>query len=153
MLTSDEDIATQLPFHTRDNVLVKLHGDWEGGAIRNIAAELGEYGEASERRLDRFFDEHGLIICRWSAEWDVALRNALKRRAAQHPCVWVEPGELGPAAQELVEHLSATHVRRTADEFFEKLELTVQAIDSVHIPENFDAQVVVARAKRLISEA
>lgn len=152
VLATQADFEEHRPFHACDHFVVKLHGDWASGEVRNSAADLKQYSVPMDRLLDRLLDEHGLIICGWSATYDVALREALRRRTSRHPCYWIDPNELSPAAAELRAHIGAAHIRAPADEFFEQLEISVKAIDDHRSPENLDAQVVVARAKRLISE-
>ena len=49
------------------------------GRIKNTAAELQEYDPALGDLLDRIFADFGLIVCGWSADWDVGLRDAIDR--------------------------------------------------------------------------
>jgi hypothetical protein len=152
VFANDTEFERHRPFHACDHFVVKLHGDWASGSVRNTDADLNTYTHGMNRLLDRLLDEHGLIVCGWSATYDGALRAALERRTARHPCYWVDPGELSAAAEALRAHLGALHIRVPADEFFEQLEIAVQAIDAHQPPEHLDAQIVVARAKRLITE-
>ncbi len=64
--------------HSRCYVL-KLHGDYKDARILNTDKELSAYPKQINALLDRIFDEHGLIICGWSGEWDEALRRAMLR--------------------------------------------------------------------------
>jgi hypothetical protein len=50
--------------------VLKLHGDYKDARILNTDQELSAYPDGYNRLLDRIFDEHGLIICGWSGEWD-----------------------------------------------------------------------------------
>ena len=59
--------------------ILKLHGDYKDARILNTDAELSAYPEQYEVALDRILDEHGLIVCGWSGEWDHALRAAFLR--------------------------------------------------------------------------
>lgn len=45
--------------------------------LKNTASELSQYDERITKLLDQIFDEYGLIICGWSAQWDHALRTAM----------------------------------------------------------------------------
>jgi hypothetical protein len=64
--------------HSRCYVL-KLHGDYKDARILNTDGELAAYPRKFDGLLDRIFDEHGLVICGWSGEWDEALRRAVLR--------------------------------------------------------------------------
>jgi hypothetical protein len=59
--------------------IIKVHGDYLDTRIKNTPDELASYEPALDRVLDRVFDEFGLIICGWSAEWDTALGSAIER--------------------------------------------------------------------------
>ncbi len=51
--------------------------------------------EAYDQLLHRFFDEYGLIVSGWSADWDHALVAALERRATRrYPLFWVRTPRL-----------------------------------------------------------
>ena len=65
--------------HTQ-HCLIKLHGDYLDPRIRNTPSELSEYPDGVNELLDRIFDEYGLIVCGWSADWDGALRDAMSSR-------------------------------------------------------------------------
>ena len=74
--------------HSRCYVL-KLHGDYKDARILNTDQELSAYPDGYNRLLDRIFDEHGLIICGWSGEWDHALRAAFLRAPnRRYPVYW-----------------------------------------------------------------
>ena len=86
VLSSVDQIKGALPLiHTKCCVL-KIHGDYLDTRIRNTSAELDDYPTELNRYLDRVFDEFGLIVCGWSAEWDSALCAALfERRRGDSP--------------------------------------------------------------------
>jgi hypothetical protein len=53
--------------------VLKLYGDYKDARILNTDAELSGYPVQYDSILDRILDEHGLIVCGWSGEWDLAL--------------------------------------------------------------------------------
>ncbi|BDO05165.1 SIR2 family protein [Klebsiella quasipneumoniae] len=59
--------------------ILKIHGDYKDARILNTDSELEHYPEEFNKLLDRIIDEHGMIICGWSGEWDHALRAAFTR--------------------------------------------------------------------------
>ncbi len=103
--------------------LVKLHGDYKDARILNTEEELTHYPTESDELLDRIFDEHGLVVCGWSAEWDEALRQAIMRTPARrYTLFWASRGEPGDAARRIVEHRRGQLVTIVdADGFFGKL--------------------------------
>ena len=77
ILSSPDQIQGALPLiHTECRVF-KVHGDYLDTRMLNTLGELDQYPEDVDHLLDRIFDEFGLIVCGWSAEWDGAMRKAL----------------------------------------------------------------------------
>ena len=105
--------------HTRC-YLVKLHGDYKDARILNTTAELSTYAAEHNRLLDRILDEHGLVVCGWSGEWDEALARALIRcPSRRYSLFWAARGELGDAAKRIVSHRNGQVIDiETADDFF-----------------------------------
>jgi hypothetical protein len=79
--------------------IVKVHGDYLDTRIRNTPTELAAYDNATNRILDRVFDEYGLIVCGWSGEWDQALRDAIARCAShRYSTYWARHARPRPAS-------------------------------------------------------
>ena len=79
ILSSPDQVQGALPLIHTQCCVFKVHGDYRDTRIRNTPAELDQYPPEFDQLLDRIFDEFGLIVCGWSAEWDGALRSALIR--------------------------------------------------------------------------
>lgn len=95
--TPDQARGARPIVHSECTVL-KVHGDYLDTRLKNTPAELEEYAPEMDRNLDRIFDEFGLIVCGWSAEYDVALRAALERcRSRRYRTYWTDITELGGA--------------------------------------------------------
>ena len=134
--------------------LAKLHGDYKDSRIRNTETELSDYPELYDEFLDRVFDEHGIVICGWSGEWDLALRNAILRAPSRrYPTFWVARGSPQEAAAQLVAHRGASVVPiANAGGFFDDLANRVEVIARSHrqSPQNID--LLVSTAKQLLSD-
>ena len=154
VLTTPEQIQGALPLiHTRSCIL-KLHGDYLDTRIRNTEQELSSYPEEYNTLLDRVFDEFGLVVCGWSADWDDALRSAFLRAPSRRfTTFWAAHGELTGSAQDLVDHRAASVIAIDgADRFFSDVWEQVQAIEQFSRPHPFSVEVAVARLKRYLSE-
>lgn len=125
-----EMIQGMLPLVHAKCTLIKLHGDYLDTRLKNTPEELATYDKPVNALLDQIFDEYGLIVCGWSATWDVALRNALLRCPTRRfTLYWATRGQGGPAAQDLVRHRQAVSVGITsADDFFSRLEEKMRAL-------------------------
>jgi hypothetical protein len=139
--------------HSRCYVL-KLHGDYKDARILNTDQELSAYPESYNGLLDRIFDEHGLIICGWSGEWDHALRAAFLRAPnRRYPVYWAARGALGAGAQELVAHRAARTVPITgADEFFQTLQQRVETLEQSQRQNPLSVELLVNSTKRYLAK-
>ena len=91
------------PFAHSDITIVKVNGDYLSPNLKNTVDELASYDADTDRVLDQVFDQYGLIVCGWSADWDTALRSALYRtRSRRYSTYWMHRGPLGDHAARLV---------------------------------------------------
>ena len=76
--------------------------------IKNTPEELSKYSEKVDKYLDRVLDEFGIIVCGWSAKYDITLRDALYRRKNRRFFTyWTVKGKLPEEATQLINHLKA----------------------------------------------
>lgn len=134
--------------------LLKLHGDYKDARILNTNEELGAYPNEYNRLLDRIFDEHGLIVCGWSGEWDHALRSAILRAPnRRYPTYWVTRGNLGAGAEEIVSNRHAKKVQiPSADDFFATLYERVETLEKTHRQSPLGIELLISVAKRYLSK-
>ncbi|MDC8760683.1 SIR2 family protein [Janthinobacterium fluminis] len=154
VLSSVDHIAGALPLVHTACTIIKIHGDYLDTRIRNTASELAEYPEEFKQLLDRVFDEYGLIVCGWSAEWDDALRAALVRAPYRRfSTYWATRGDPGMQAQDLIKRRAA-HVVPIggADAFFSKLGELVTILESFSQPHPLSTAAAVASLKKYLSE-
>ena len=155
ILSSPDHVQGALPLiHTKCCVF-KLHGDYLDTRIKNTPAELNEYPPEFDQLLDRIFDEFGLVVCGWSAEWDGALRNAIYRaKSHRFTTYWAVRGDAGDKAQRLIDHRQAQVISiKDADEFFKTVQQSVQSIDEYSIRHPLSTEIAVASLKHYMSES
>lgn len=154
VLSTVDQITGALPLVHTQCCVFKVHGDYLDPGIRNTRDELDSYPEALDGLLDRIFDEFGLIVCGWSAEWDSALRSALMRaQSRRFTTYWASMGDPGDAAQRLIDHRKAQLVPIDgADAFFGEVQAQVEAIDEFSRPHPLSTEAAVASLKRYMSE-
>lgn len=134
--------------------LVKLHGDYKDARILNTDSELSSYPSGFNGLLDRIFDEHGLVICGWSGEWDHALRAALLRTPnRRYPVYWATRSELASGARELAEHRKARIIPiADADSFFKGLSQRVETLEQSRRQNPLSIELLVNSAKRYLAK-
>ena len=144
-----------LPLIHTQCCVFKVHGDYRDTRIRNTPAELDEYPEEFDKLLDQIFDEFGLVVCGWSADWDVALRQAISRAPSRRfTTYWAVRGRTSDEAQRLIDHRSAQVVGiEDADSFFSKVQERVQSIEEFSRPHPLSTEAAVASLKRYLPEA
>ena len=154
ILSSPDQVQGALPLiHTRCCVF-KVHGDYLDTRIRNTPTELDQYPPEFDQLLDRIFDEFGLVVCGWSAEWDGALRSALIRAPSRRfTTYWAVRGELSDKAQQLISHRRARVIPiEDADAFFQTVQQQVESIEEFLRPHPLSTEAAVASLKRYIPD-
>lgn len=151
VVDSEQSVRGMKPLVHSECTLIKIHGDYKGLEQRNTLAELSSYGEGMQQLIDQVFDEYGLIINGWSADWDKALVHSLKgRRSRRYPLFWTTFSELGEAGRELVERHNAVVLGNiTADEFFPDLLTRLDSLERLAAPPITEA-MAIARLKKLL---
>ena len=154
VLSTDDQIDGAVPIVHAPCTVLKLHGDYLDTRILNTQRELERYEDAYNRLLDRIFDEFGLIVCGWSAEWDTALRSAICRAARRrYTTYWTVHGELGDQGQALISHREAETISiQDADSFFQALADQVASIEDFTRPHPLSTEIAVATVKRFLPD-
>ena len=100
------------------------------------------------------FDEFGLIVCGWSASWDGALRDTIRRIPSRRfTTYWTTLGKASDEAQRLIENRRAEVIPiEDADSFFRKVQHKVEAIEEFRKPHPLSTEAAVASLKRYLSE-
>ena len=154
ILSSPDQVQGALPLIHTHCCIFKVHGDYRDIRIRNTPAELDQYPPEFDQLLDRIFDEFGLIVCGWSAEWDGALRSALIRAPSRRfSTYWAARGKPGDEAQRLIDHRGAQLIPiEDADAFFQTVQQHVESIEEFSRPHPLSTEAAVASLKRYIAE-
>lgn len=142
------------PLHRNTCTVIKLHGDYLDSEILNIDAELESYTSNMNKLLDRVFDEHGVVACGWSAEYDPALRSAIERRKSRrYSSYWTHTVPLQDVASTLIQGQSIIPISITnADVFSTELESKVQAAASMAGPHPMSEALTLAEATRALAQ-
>jgi len=152
VVSTQAQLLGMKPLQHSDISIIKLHGDYLDGDFKNTADELAEYTDEMNALLDRIFDEHGLIVCGWSGEWDTALRQAIERTVQRrYSTFWVAYRHPEGMAQKLINHRGAEVIDNTsADDFFQGLQRMIQALEGANRREPLSVAVAIQLTKKLI---
>ena len=153
VVSRPEAVVGLTPLPHAPVTVIKLHGDYAELDMRNTVDELETYPAEWNTLLDRIFDEYGLVISGWSADWDIALVAALQRRGSRrYPIYWDLRSSNGEAARRLLAQHSVTVVpARSADELFTGLLERVDALARLAEPPLTTA-MAINRLKRYLPD-
>lgn len=154
VIASPDALAGAEPMVHSACYLLKLHGDYKDARILNTEAELKSYPTEYDKLLDQIFDEYGLIIAGWSAQWDHALRVALTRvPSRRYSTYWTTRSELNSSGSDLAHHRRARVVQiKDADSFFGILQERVATLEQSRRQSPESIALLVNSAKRYLAK-
>lgn len=152
VIASADALDGALPLVHQRCCIIKLHGDYLDSRIRNTTDELASYDPRMDRVLDQVLDQFGLIICGWSAQWDLALRSAIERSPTRRFTVyWAVRESLTLEAERLATLRSAVTVQiKDADAFFSRLYDMVSSLTESRRDHPLSIRAAVALVKRYL---
>ena len=127
--------------------MIKLHGDYLSPETLNTAEELSDYDPAVITLMQRVATESGLVVCGWSADWDIALRRIMASATSTHyPTYWHVFSTPSHQTEKLIAARSAqTLTGDNADDLFDTLKRQVLALEEFHAsPQGNDVSAVGA---------
>ena len=154
VISTPDAVKGALPLtHTRCTI-IKVHGDYLDTRIKNTPRELEKYDKPLNLLLDRVFDEFGLIVCGWSAEWDTALRCALERcKSHRFTTFWALRREPKEPEKSLIKLRRAEVVKvQGADSFFQEIAEKVSSLEDIARPHPLSVKIAVATVKKYLAE-
>jgi hypothetical protein len=146
------DVRAMKPLTHAPATVIKLHGDWTDLESRNTIDELSKYPREWVSLLTRIFNEYGLLISGWSAEWDKKLASLLAATPRRYPLYWDSRSSRKPDARNLLE-LHAGHVieSASADELFKDLQASLAELQQLAEPPLTTA-MAIARLKQVLPD-
>ena len=154
VIASADDSEGSVPLVHSRCTIIKVNGDYLDHRAKNTLNELSDYDPRLNKLLDQVFDEFGLIVCGWSGDWDVALREAIERvKGRRYSCFWCTKGEPSAIAKKLIVHRAAVEVPiEDANQFFASLQDKITALEEMGRPHPLSGKLAVASLKRYIAE-
>lgn len=153
VIARPEAINGMAPLAHSAATIIKLHGDYKDLGSRNTPDELGDYPDEWKRLLAQVFDEYGLLVSGWSADWDAALVATLESAPnRRYPLFWDARSSKGENAKRLLNARSGIAVPAgSADDLFSELVASLDALDKLASPP-LSTAMAVARLKRYLPD-
>lgn len=154
VIDTPDKIEGAMPLTHAPCTVIKLHGDYMDIRIKNTPEELAQYDERMDKVLDRVLDEYGLMVCGWSADYDVALGDAIARCPSRRfTTYWAYRGKLGDAARRLIDLRRAETIQTEgADQLFQELAEKVAALEELDRPHPMSVKMAVEAEKKYLEE-
>ena len=154
VLSTVDHIKGAVPLVHAPCTLIKIHGDYLDTRMLNTPDELATYPAEINALLDRVFDEYGLIVSGWSADWDVALRAAISRAPARrYNLYWASRGQPSASAQDLIDRRTGQLVQvADADTFFVEASEQIKSLEDFARPHPLSTAAAVSSLKRYLSD-
>ncbi|MED3816139.1 hypothetical protein P4573_28490 [Priestia megaterium] len=155
VMHDESGIAGMKPYIHSECTLIKINGDYKDVRFKNTPSELSSYEKGLNGLLERIFDEFGLIVSGWSADWDAALKDIIKSTSSRrYSWYWHSINEnVGNGANELINHRDASIIVNPlgADAFFKRLLDNIEAMEKMEIRDSLDYDVAIAKTKKYIT--
>lgn len=160
VISSEEDlIQGQKPLEHSNCYIIKVHGDYKDAKIKNTKEELSKYSDEYNAILKRIFNNYGLIVCGWSAEYDTALIKAIRSATnRRYSLFWTSYNELktNEEAKLLIDDREGipiiTNKIGGADGFFTKLQEKVEQIEKLSLRRPRTEALILSTLKDYLSE-
>lgn len=153
VISRPEAVRGMAPLAHAEATVIKLHGDYKDLGTLNTPSELTTYPSEWTTLLAQVFDEYGLLIAGWSADWDAALVAAIEQAPSRrYPLYWDGRSSKGAAAQRLLQNRHGQVIPSDgADGLFKELLGSVEALDRLAEPPLTTA-MRIAMAKRFLPD-
>lgn len=151
IIARPEAVNGMSPLAHATATVIKLHGDYLDLGSRNTPDELQSYPAEWNKVLDQIFDEYGIIISGWSADWDEALVSAIERAPSRrYPLYWDSRSSKGEPAKRLLQLRFGNVIQAaSADDLFRDLLASVDALERLSEPPLTTA-MAIAQLKRYL---
>jgi hypothetical protein len=153
VIARPEAVNGMRPLAHAKATVIKLHGDYQDLGTRNTPDELAHYPQEWQTLLQQVFDEYGLVIAGWSADWDTALVGAQEATPnRRYPLYWDSRSSRGEAAQRILTNRQGRVIEASgADAMFQELLGSIEALDRLSQPPLTTA-MAVERLKRYMPD-
>lgn len=153
VISRPEAVNGMAPLAHAPATVIKLHGDYKDLGSRNTPDELEIYPAEWKRLLGQVFDEYGLVISGWSADWDTALVSALESTPnRRYPLYWDSRSSKGESATRLLVSRAGTVLQsESADQLFTELAGSIDALDQLSAAP-ISTALALARLKRYLPD-
>lgn len=154
VISTPDGVDGAIPLIHSNFTIIKVNGDYLDARLKITEDELSKYDKRINCLLDRILDEFGFIVCGWSANWDIALREALEHcKNHRFTTYWTCKDEIDDISKKLIGLRRAQIISiKNADSFFNELAEKVSALEELSKPHPLSVKAAVASLKKYIAD-
>ena len=144
--------------------LFKVCGDIKDTELMNSEENLTTINPDFSELLGIIFRNFGLIICGWSAKYDIALRDLIRNSYSSNTSYdnyWIDKYELNDESKKLATDLGFKQIIMDGNDFFCQLEESVKRIstepfennkdEQMHIKQNSQTNIIISDVKVIVN--
>ncbi|MCF8097218.1 MAG: SIR2 family protein [Desulfarculaceae bacterium] len=152
VISTPDGASGAIPLAHSDCTILKVNGDYLDERIKNAPNELSNYARPIASLLKRIFDEYGLIVCGWSADWDHALRAAIERHSGRRfSTYWAIRNKKSDIASKTIKLINAEPINISdANSFFTDIKENINSLEEFERPHPLSTKIAVNSLKRYI---
>lgn len=153
VISTPDQLKGALPIQHAEVTVIKVNGDYLDTRLRNTEEELEQYDEHFDSLLGSIFNDYGLIVSGWSADWDAGLVRIIERSGSRRfPFYWTTQGSPGERAVRLIGQKAGTVISvKDADTFFEQLNTRIAALCDMNAEHPVSARLAASSVKNHLS--
>ncbi|KAB1661669.1 hypothetical protein F8O07_07125 [Pseudoclavibacter sp. CFCC 13796] len=153
VISTEAKATTALPLSRGRVTVLKVNGDYADDTVRNTVGELkAEYPEHLSQVISQAFNDFGVIICGWSADWDIELRKLLESGCGRYGLYWDSRSSKGDPAKAIIQNANGNVIQtEDADHMFAELDDSLQALERMQVPQ-LTTDLAVAKLKRYLPD-
>jgi len=155
VISTPDGASGAIPLAHSDCTILKVNGDYLDERIKNAPNELSNYARPIASLLKRIFDEYGLIVCGWSADWDHALRAAIERHSGRRFSIyWTVRSNKSDIAKKTIKLISAEQINISdANSFFNDINENVKSLNYFQKAHPLSTKVAINSLKRYMQNS
>lgn len=153
VISNEEQAKAATPLSHGRVTVIKVNGDYTDSTVRNTVEELSEpYGECQTQLITQAFNDFGVIVSGWTAEWDVRLRGRLESSGSRFGLYWDSRSGKNEYAQAIIRNTKGEILEsQTADRMFTDLDDSLLALERLQVP-RLTTDMAVAKLKRYLPD-
>lgn len=154
VISTPSQAKGMMPLDHQKHCIIKVHGDYLDPRILNTEEELAKYDPRMLRLIKRIFDDYGVIVCGWSASYDLALCDAImdtpNRRFSWY---WAQKGRITQEAQKVIDDRCADVIEiESADNFFSEISGKISGLKEYARSHPLTVSAAIGAAKKYLGE-